>query len=255
MKVLMVLGDGMRPDYMANVPTAQKWMAASACTLRAKTVFPSVTLPCHMSLFHSVEPSRHGVTTNLYTPQVRPINGLFDVLKAAGKRCAFFYSWEQLRDISRPGSLMRSSCYYNYDCPFDELDRKTTNEAIDYINARKPDFTFLYQISPDGAGHTYGWGSPEYQTSIEQVWDNIDRIAATLEPEDVLIVLADHGGHERTHGWDIQEDMTIPVLLHGAPFQAGGDLGEDVSIIDIAPTITKLLGVAPDPDWEGKSLF
>ena len=39
---------------------------------------PSVTLPCHMSLFHSVDPDRHGITTNGYVPQVRPIKGMFD---------------------------------------------------------------------------------------------------------------------------------------------------------------------------------
>lgn len=59
MKVLLALLDGMRPDSITNVPEAQ-------------TVFPSVTLPCHISLFHSVDPDRHGITTNTYTPQVRP---------------------------------------------------------------------------------------------------------------------------------------------------------------------------------------
>ena len=46
----------------------------------AQTVMPSVTLPCHMSLFHSVAPDRHGILTNTYTPQVRPINGICEQL-------------------------------------------------------------------------------------------------------------------------------------------------------------------------------
>ncbi len=65
-------------------------LARSAASFCAQTVTPSVTLPCHMSLFHSVTPQRHGTTTNTYAPQVRPVRGLCEVLAAAGKRCAFF---------------------------------------------------------------------------------------------------------------------------------------------------------------------
>lgn len=71
----------------------------------AKTVVLSVTLPCHMSLFHSVVPQRHGILTNIYVPQVRPVKGLFEILTGQGKKCAMFYSWEELRDISGPGAM------------------------------------------------------------------------------------------------------------------------------------------------------
>ena len=76
--------------------------------LQSRTVFPSVTLPCHMSMFHSVPPQRHGVLSNTYTPQVRPVSGLFDQAKMAGKTTAMFYGWEQLRDLGRPGSMTYS---------------------------------------------------------------------------------------------------------------------------------------------------
>ena len=81
MKVMLILVDGMRPDAMVQFPLAQKLMQSSASTLNAQTVFPSVTLPCHVSLFHSVDPTRHGTTTNTYMPQVRPIDGLCESLR------------------------------------------------------------------------------------------------------------------------------------------------------------------------------
>lgn len=64
---------------------------------------------------------------------------------------------------------------------------------------------------------------------------------------------ADHGGHDRTHGTDSPENMTIPFIIKGKDFKAGEKL-ENVSIKDIAPTVAKLLGIAPDQAWEGKSL-
>ena len=48
--------------------------------------------------------------------------------------------------------------------------------------------------------------------------------------------------------------MTIPVIIKGTPFEAGKVL-ENVSIKDIAPTITTLLDAQPAPEWEGKSLI
>lgn len=50
-------------------------MREGSYSLRARTVMPSVTLPCHMSLFHSVDPGRHGILTNTYVPQARPRGG------------------------------------------------------------------------------------------------------------------------------------------------------------------------------------
>lgn len=64
---------------------------------------------------------------------------------------------------------------------------------------------------------------------------------------------ADHGGHDRTHGTDSPEDMTIPFIIKGKDFKAGEKL-ENVSIKDIAPTAAKLLDIVPDQAWEGKSL-
>lgn len=69
-KVQLILIDGMRPDALTGCGSADaSWLLAHTLhTLAGRTVYPPVTLPCHMSLFHSVDPSRHGVTTNTYTP-------------------------------------------------------------------------------------------------------------------------------------------------------------------------------------------
>ena len=111
-KVLLILVDGMRPDSLdaCGHPFVGEMLSHSAYDLAARTVMPSVTLPCHMSLFHSVDPERHGILTNTYVPQVRPVRGICEVLRAAGKKCAMFYNWEELKDLSRPDSLTYG-CY------------------------------------------------------------------------------------------------------------------------------------------------
>ena len=90
-KVILVLSDGLRPDAMMTCghPFVKTLTEISTYSLEARTVMPSVTLPCHMSLFHSVDPGRHGTTTNTYTPQVRPIDGMVEVLRRAKRSAPF----------------------------------------------------------------------------------------------------------------------------------------------------------------------
>lgn len=89
-KAVLILVDGMRSDGMTACghPEVQKLMAEGKSTLRGRTVMPSVTLPCHMSLMHSVDPERYGVLTNTFTPQVRPVTGLFAQLAKYDKKNA-----------------------------------------------------------------------------------------------------------------------------------------------------------------------
>ena len=47
--------------------------------------------------------------------------------------------------------------------------------------------------------------------------------------------------------------LIIPIIINGRDFEAGKEL-KNSNIIDIAPTVTKLLGVEPDSEWEGKPL-
>lgn len=254
MKVLLILADGMRPDALGDIPQAQEMMQRAAYTLNAKTVMPSVTLPCHMSLFHSVDPSRHGTTTNTYAPQVRPVEGLCEVLKSQKKKCAFFFDWEPLRDLSRPGSLVFSCFKKPGEGGYGESDRYLTDAVVEYLRENDVDFTFLYLGHPDDAGHGSGWMEKEYMDSVAGAWENIARVLETLQEDYTVIITADHGGHGRVHGTELPEDMTIPMFLLGKDF-APGKILENVGIMDIAPTVTALLGVDADDDWEGKSLL
>lgn len=253
MKTIVIVVDGMRPDSLAKVDSAQKIIAESAYTLNAQTVFPSVTLPCHMSLFHSVTPQRHGTTTNIYMPQVRPINGLCEVLKSAGKNCAMFYNWEDIRDVTRPNSLTHYSFYAGKRIGYKLAGEIITDEIITYLRNFDTDFAFLYYGYTDNVGHDYGWMSDEYIDAMNCSWNNINKVMTELGDEYTYIILADHGGHDRTHGSDMPEDMVIPIIIKGKDFPCG-EINNDVSILDIAPTVVKLLDVAPDSDWEGKSL-
>ncbi len=251
-KVILILVDGMRPDGMMQCgnPFAQKLIENSTYTLNARTVMPSVTLPCHMSLFHSVDPDRHGILTNTYVPQVRPVKGMFDVFEEADKKCAFFYTWEELRDLSRPDHLHTALCINQHMQA--DTDIKITDAAIKYINEEAPDFLFLYLGETDEVGgHDCGWMSEQYMKSVSKALSCVEKLQGAISEDYTIILCADHGGHDRSHGSDMAEDMTIPVVLCGKPFQKNKEI-TDISIKDIATTIASLLEVKPAKEWEGK---
>lgn len=253
-KVQLILIDGLRPDALSQCsnPYIARLLDESLVTLRARTVMPSVTLPCHMSLFHSVDPTRHGITTNIFMPQVRPINGICEQLKAT-KKCGIFYNWEQLKDLAQPGSLAVSGFFSGGALGQEEANRLVTEASIREMQRHQLDFTFTYLGWTDEAGHAEGWMGAEYLRSIDESFKCIERLIAAAPEDCVTIVTADHGGHDRTHGTPLDEDMTIPVIIHGKGLR--GTLEGDVSIKDIAPTIVRLLGCESASEWEGKSLL
>lgn len=253
-KVILISIDGMRPDgfLQCGNPFAQEMMKLGSYALDARTVFPSVTLPCHMSLFHSVHPDRHGITTNTYMPMVRPISGLMEQIKIMGGVSAMYYGWEPLRDISRPGSLLYASYINAY--ADENTDEQLTSLALERIRCSKPDFVFLYMVETDDkGGHDNGWMSEEYLRRVSLALDNVKRVWEECHDEYTIIVTADHGGHERSHGTEMPEDMIIPQIYIGPDFEPGKAL-PNVSILDTAPTIAKIMNVPVPREWEGKAL-
>ena len=254
-KVILISVDGMRPDGFLKCgnPYIETLMKKAYYTLDGKTVMPSVTLPCHMSLFHSTTPQRHGITTNLYLPMARPINGLCEQLKAAKKDCAMYYGWEPMRDVARPGSLKYAG--FVHARMADSSDTVLTDMALERIRESKPDFVFLYMVETDEkGGHDNGWMTQAYLDRLSTAVDNIRRVMEACGEEYTVVITADHGGHDRNHGTDLPEDTTIPMFYVGPQFEAGTRFSGG-SILDIAPTIAKLMGAEPADEWEGKSVI
>ncbi|MBO4355349.1 MAG: alkaline phosphatase family protein, partial [Clostridia bacterium] len=116
-------------------------------------------------------------------------------------------------------------------------------------------FAFLYLGETDEVGHDRGWMSAEYLDCIKKASGCIKDVVASLPDNYSVIITADHGGHGRGHGEDTDEDMTIPLVALGPDFRPGTDFGRTPSIMDIAPTVTKILGLRTPDEWEGKALF
>jgi predicted AlkP superfamily pyrophosphatase or phosphodiesterase len=217
-------------------------------------VMPSVTLPCIYSLFAGAAPDWHGVDSNLWKQPLNPTPMLFELVKASGGKSLSVHNWEELRDLSRPGAL-ESSIFIRMDQDNQSAaDFEVARAAIDWLAAKHFDLSFIYLGAVDEVGHLYGWMSPAYLEAVAAADQAIGSVLNTLPEGCHVIVTADHGGHDRGHGYDVPEDTTIPLILYGPAFAAGETLLEDARILDIAPTAAHLLGIPHQSHWQGRSL-
>ena len=251
-RVAFILIDGLRPDAISEVvcPNLYQLMQRSAYSLKARSVMPSITLPCHMSIFHSVRPERHGVLTNTWQPMARPIPGLVEVAANKGKLTAFFINWEPLRDLARPGSLTNLFFLKN-NRDFENGDALIAREAAYYILNDQPDFAFVYFGTLDELAHDFGWMSEKYMQQLSRVDEALRELIESLPNDYTLILQSDHGGFERNHGSDRDEDMLIPWMVSGKGIRRNYRIARDLSLLDTAPTIACILGLDAPSAWEG----
>ena len=164
-----------------------------------------------------------------------------------------FYGWEQMRDIALPG-MLRYATYIHWSMK-ESTDTVLTDEALKLLKEEDVDFCFLYLADTDDrGGHKVGWMSQEYLKRISIAIDNVKRVIDAFGDKYSVIVMTDHGGHDRTHGSTIPEDMIIPFFFYGDRFEKGKET-DNLSLLDIAPTIAELMDIAPDEEWEGRSII
>lgn len=264
-KVLLVSIDGLRPDALADSAAYQRIKAMASYTMNARTINPSVTLPAHMSMFYGVEPSVHGVMTNNSTASHLLKNGITEALYEVGKTSALFYDWEKLNALSKytVASNKVARTYINGEPQgaeewFEASTVALSDAVIAHMQNTPTDFTFLYYALTDEMGHTYNWMSDKYYWGIDHVLENLERVLAAVPDDYVVIITSDHGGGgdngKNSHGSTNAVDMTIPLFIIGDGFEANKVLDFDVSILDVAPTITDVMGVRTESYWVGKSI-
>jgi predicted AlkP superfamily pyrophosphatase or phosphodiesterase len=248
----LFLIDGCRSDGLAeaNTPVIDEIIRGGAFTPAARSVMPSMTLPCHQSIFNGVPPERHGIASNTFTPFVRPIKGLIQTVNQAGGKCAMFYNWEEMRDITPPSYL--EAAMFTRLPPVDKAagDSAVADMAAAWLRSHEWNFAFVYFDGTDAIGHRHGWMSPEYIAAIEHADHCIGQVLSVIG-DATVIVTADHGGHDKTHGTSLPEDMTIPFAIAGPQIPAASRVALPFDLTCIASTICACLEIPPDPDWTG----
>jgi predicted AlkP superfamily pyrophosphatase or phosphodiesterase len=253
--VVILSIDGLRPDAiaMAPMPNLMALMQSSAFTLGAQTVRPSVTLVSHASMLVGVCPAKHGVNWNDYIPNLGYAVGtdLFDIAHMAGLRTYIYAGKEKLRQVTEPSSLDQFVFVNDRDLVL--MERLIAEFPQDF------GVLFIHLPLTDWMGHVYGWLSPEQLSVIRRADEALGLFLTALDArglrnETLLILSADHGGHDTTHGSSLPEDMTIPWVASGAGIQPKA-LTSPVHTMDTAATAAFALGLPLPAEWDGVPVY
>jgi len=254
-RVVIISIDGLRPDAidLAPMPVLLGLIQGGAYSPDAQTIFPSITLPSHTSMLTGLCPAAHGVTWNEYLPEKGYARGLdlFDLAHAAGLRTVMVTGKEKLQQITEPGSL---DLFRWVNDPDQVIGRRAA--------ALIPQgFGLLFIHFPDGdlEGHAYGWMSLQQLLALRGTDDALGAVLAALDAADMrantlVIVTADHGGHNTTHGFDIPADMTIPWVANG-PGIVHSQLASHINTTDTAATAAWALGLPLPAEWAGRPVL
>lgn len=254
--VLIVSLDGGKPAVIqqSQMPVLMSMVRTGAATWTAKTTLPSVTLIAHTSMLTGVKPAKHHIDWDDWQPKkgVVQVPTIFELAKQRGLTTALFAGKKKFRHLERPNSLDTTYIKTSDAIPIAKLAAKAIKQA-------KPSLCFVHFPDTDGAGHKYGWGSPEQM----QAFADEDKALGILQkaiqeagiaPTTVMIVTADHGGHRKIHGTKSPEDMNIPWVASGASVRQGVALHGPVSTWDTAATALWLLDVPVPPSFDGKAV-
>ena len=262
--VVIVGVDGMAPFGIKNAstPNMDYLIKNGAYTPHARTVQPSSSSPNWASMIMGASPAQHGITSNDWelddhtmppvvtgTEDIFPT--IFGVLRQQKPDAVIgaIYHWDGF------GRLFEKSAV-NYDYPAkDQYDAAA--KAVDYIKENKPTFTFVHLDHVDHAGHTYGWGTPEYLKAVSLADSLIGLIFqaakdAGIADDMLFLVTADHGGIGLGHGGETIDEIEIPFLLYGTGVKKDYTIKQPVYTFDNAATVAFALGIKQPYAWIGR---
>lgn len=258
--MLIVTFDGLRPDAIATAEMSNvlELMKNGAFTLNAKTILPSSTLPSHASMLTGTCPAKHIVRWNEYVPENGFARGtdIFDLAHGAGLRTVMVVGKEKLRHVTEPSS----TDFFAFVDETDKIDDFTSIQRLAVEQVREG-FNLMLLHFPDGdlTGHEDGWMSKEQLAAYKQNDQELGVVLDALKDlgmfeDTIIVVTADHGGHDDGHGTDAPEDVTIPWIISG-PRVDPGILTSDVHTMDTAATAAFVLGLGQPAKWDGVPVF
>jgi hypothetical protein len=261
-RVILVVLDGLRADAIDTLalPTLLR-LRRTAAHCVATTVAPSVTWAVMTTLMTGVRPESHGVVSDsVHLP--RPRVQLFPMPGVLG-------------EAGLPTTAVLSSIPRIFRGVAAAIGRRlgighlrfvgsgaedVLQSAVDRLESQRRGLIFLHWPDADRAGHDYGWMSPEYLCAAR----TLDSTLAALmrradienDPDTLLIALADHGGggvDPKDHMSEHPHDRKVPLFFAGGSVTPG-NLGADVSLLDVPPTVLWALGLECPSNYQGSAL-
>ncbi len=258
-RVIVVVIDGCRLDrfHEAEKPYLEGMMRGGTVVESMETVYPARTVVCFSSMFTGAAPEAHGITSNLVLKLGLTVESIFDSLRRAGKK-GRLVGIAHLIDAFGDDVASVTSVAHN-----DKIDGNLIAAAEREIGAHNPDLLVLQLLAVDQNGHVRGTYYPEYVERIEitdrLIEDFMRRCEERgyLDDETAVILMADHGQGRGigAHGHLSEGERFVPFAMWGSGITPNQRIEKPASVMDLAPTISYLLGIDPPKGSTGRVLM
>lgn len=235
--VILISFDGFRWDYPQRgiSPNLDFMKEEGVSALSFKPCFPSKTFPNHLSIITGLYPAHHGIIENhfedQFTKEMYKISDTISVRDPKWYRGEAFWETAKRQGIITasyfwPGSELtadfrRPNYYKNYEHTKPYSDR--VNGVLEWLKLpydERPHFITMYFDAADSYGHKYGPDSPQVDSAIQVLDNQLGDLFAKLKEINLfdstnIIVVSDHGMTE------INSDKIINVdeILNGINYK------------------------------------
>jgi len=280
--ILLVTIDTFRADRLnaAVAPNLDRLAARSMRFTNARSAVP-LTLPSHTTILTGELPTTHGVRVNGLTPLAESHPTIARLLKGAGYDTAAFVGAFVLdrRFGLSPGFDTYDDRIVRDPRATDRLEAErpasaVIDAALVWFDAHAapstphpaPFFVWIHLYDPHAPyapPKAFSRPNPydgEVAYADAQIARVFDWLAAHhLDSSTAIVVAGDHGeglgDHgERTHGMLLYDSTLRVPLVVSTPGVAVAVVNEPVSLVDVAPTILAVAGVAAPATMHGRDM-
>ena len=159
---------------------------------------------------------------------------LLDRMVEAGRSV---FAIGKIEDLFAGRGITRAVHTSSDDHGMDEVERALVEmpEGLIFVNLVDSDSVYGHRNDPAG-----------YAANLARFDIRLRRLLPRLQPDDVLMVTADHGNDPTTPSTDHSREH-VPLFVVGARVRAGTDLGVRRTFADVGQTLAEMFGVGPLP--------
>ena len=255
----MIVVDGCNRGrlWQADAPVMDRLAREGTEYLCVEPAYPARTVVCFSSMLTGATPAEHGMRSNFAPRLGVRRESVFDVLERDGRRGRLVGIAHLLDPFGE--DVVRSVTSVQ---PTSEIDRSLTAEARRVVDDEDPDLLVLQLLAADQLGHVRGVRSGEY---LDQLAETDRHVGAFLDflgrrgklDDATVILMADHGQGRGIggHGHLDWGERPVPFVVWGRGAAPGAVSREPRSVLELAVTVSRLLGVPAPEAARGRPLL
>ena len=257
-RVYVIVVDGCNRErlWQADAPVMDRLACEGTEYLAVEPAYPARTVVCFSSMLTGAAPAEHGMRSNFAPRLGVRCESVFDVLERRGRTGRLVGIAHLLDPFGE--DVVRSVTSVQ---PTTEIDRSLTAEARRVVEEEDPDLLVLQLLAADQLGHVRGVRSPEYLDQLAETDRHVGGFIDLLEErgrlEDATVILmADHGQGRGIggHGHLDWGERPVPFVVWGRGAVPGAISEEPRSVLELARTISTLLGIPSPKAARGRPL-